>query len=99
MLEAANGLINGAALHAEHDITIDATHDIDDPFPVDNAVTAGAADWRAGHFATLGLRVLQIDILGMDVHHAIFHVFEPAIGIAQTGQIGVAGVKVNPNRR
>ncbi len=67
VLDAALGLLDGAALDAQDDVALGPAADLDHLLPVDHAVAAGAADRRAGDLAALGLGVLDRDVLGVQV--------------------------------
>src|ERR1039458_3271186 len=95
MLDGALGLLDGAALHGEHDVARAVlADDLDDFGPVNHSITAGAAHRRAGDLATLGAALLDGDVLGVQVHQPFDHALQPLVGILPA-QEGVAGVEVD----
>ena len=98
MFEAAGGLLDGAAFDAEHDVPRAGLADLDHLGPVDHAVAAGAAHGRAGHLAALGVRLLDRDVLGVQMDQSVLDVREPGERVL-AGQVAVAGVEIDADRR
>ena len=94
MRQAAFGLVGSAALDREHAVESAFAENGDHPGPVDDAVAAGAAHRRAGHFAALGFGVLDGDVLGVHVDQQVAHRLQSLVGVF-AAQVGVAGVVVD----
>ena len=66
-------LVDRAAFDGQHDIPFGLAADADDPGPINDAVAAGAADGRAGHFAAFGRGLRLGDVLGVEVNEPSDH--------------------------
>ena len=98
MLDRPRRLLDGAAFDGEDDVARRLAADLDDPRPVDHAVAAGAADRRAGDLAALGGRLLDRDVLGVQVDEPVGDALQPGVGIV-AAEVGVAGVEVDADGR
>src|ERR1035441_2014217 len=95
MLDGALGLLDGAALHGEHDVARAVlADDLDDLGPVNHSVAACAADRRAGDLTALRAALLDGDVLGVQVHEALHDALQPLVGIV-SAQEGVASIEVD----
>lgn len=71
MFYAPLGLLYCPALNAQHNITRCALAYFNHALPIDDAVAAGAAGGRARHLAAFILRLLDRDVLGVDVNEPV----------------------------
>ena len=76
--QAAGGLLFGAALDGEHSAEVRLAQDRDDSLPIDDAVAAGASHGRPGHLAAFRVRVLDGNVLGVDVNQQGLTAFSPS---------------------
>ena len=93
--ETAAGLLDGSALDRQHAVEAALAQDLDDSRPVDNTVAAGASDRRARDLAAFGVRVLNRDVLRVDVDQEIEYVPQSVVRIL-AGQVCVARMRINP---
>ncbi len=98
VFKTANRIGNGAAFHTEDYIVGALPDHLDHPLPVHNAISAGAAHRCAGHLAAFRTALLHGNIFGMQVDEAVNHVTKPIVRIIRTGQEGVAGIVIDPDR-
>ena len=95
MFDAAAGLFDRAAFHAENDIARAGTADGDHGRPVDDSLAAGAAHGGSGNLAAFGVGLCDGNVFGVQVDEAILDVFEPLDGIF-AAQIAVPVSKLMP---
>ena len=71
MPEAALCLLHRPALDAENDVAISPAADLHRAGPIDHAFTAGATDRCAGYLPPLVFRLLDRNVLGVQVYKPI----------------------------
>ncbi len=71
MFDTLFSLRDRAAFNGEDNIPGAALADLDDAFPVDDALTAGTADGGSGDFAAFGVGLADGDVFGVEVDEAI----------------------------
>ncbi len=95
MGDAALGLFDGAAFDGEDDVLFGVVFDdIDDFFPVDDPVAAGAADGGASDFASFLVALLDGDVLSVEVDESCRDVLEPGVGVLSR-EVGVTGIEID----
>ena len=72
MLQASGGLLGCPAFDAEDYVSrAFVLNGLNDPVPLQNAVTTGTTHRRTGHLAAFGVRVLHGDVLGVEVNQPL----------------------------
>src|SRR5581483_792708 len=98
MRKAASRLLGRTAFDRKHAIETGILQNADHPTPVDYSVAASAADRCSGYLAAFGIRMLDRDVLGMNMDHPVGHAAQSLIRVL-AAEIGVAGVIVYPQAR
>ena len=94
MVDAGGCLCDRPALNRQNDVALALTANGDDACPVDDALAASAAHRGAGDLASLGIRLFDGYVLGVEVDEAMSHPFQPDIGI-MPAEVAVTGIKVD----
>ena len=68
MLETPFGLFWSPAFNGQNPLIAAAAEYLNDSSPVNDTVTTGTADWCSCHLTPFSLRVLNTDVLGVNVY-------------------------------